>query len=158
MRHLLTSAIVGLVGLGFTGLPTAALAEEALVTVGKPAGLVFEPTSFELAGKRAFQQLLVTAKYASGEVRDLTTVASFTSSNPKVVKVQNGKALPAGDGTAVLTATVGGQKATVKVTVKNTAVAHPVSFQNEMLAALSKGGCNAGACHGSPSGKAGFRL
>ena len=158
MRHLLTSAIVGLVGLGFTGLPTAALAEEALVTVGKPAGLVLEPTSFELAGKRAFQQLLVTAKYASGEVRDLTTVAGFTSSNAKVVKVQNGKAVPVGDGTAVLTATVGGQKATVKVTVKNTAVAHPVSFRNEMLAALSKGGCNAGACHGSPSGKAGFRL
>ena len=69
MRHLLTSAIVGLVGLGFTGLPSAALAEEALVTVGKPAGLAFEPASFELAGKRAFQQLLVTAKYASGEVR-----------------------------------------------------------------------------------------
>ncbi len=158
MRHLLTSAIVSLVGLGLTGLPSTVQAEEALVTVGKPAGLVFEPASFELAGKRAFQQLLVTAKYASGEVRDLTTVANFTSSNPKVVKVVKGKAIPVGDGAAELTAAIGGQKATVKVTVKNLGTAHPVSFQNEMLAALSKGGCNAGACHGSPSGKAGFRL
>ena len=34
----------------------------------------------------------------------------------------------------------------------------PVSFKNEILAALTKAGCNMGACHGSPSGKAGFRL
>ena len=155
MRHLLTSTIVGLLGLVLT---SASLAEEALVTIGKPAGLTLEPASFELTGKRARQQLLVTAKYASGEVRDLTTVATFTSSNPKVVKVEKGKAIPVGDGTAELTAAIAGQKATVKITVKNLATAHPVSFRNEMLAALSKGGCNAGACHGSPSGKAGFRL
>jgi hypothetical protein len=34
----------------------------------------------------------------------------------------------------------------------------PVSFKYQTLAALNKAGCNAGACHGSPSGKAGFRL
>ncbi len=34
----------------------------------------------------------------------------------------------------------------------------PVSFQYDVLAALSKHSCSSGACHGSPTGKGGFRL
>jgi hypothetical protein len=33
-----------------------------------------------------------------------------------------------------------------------------VSFRNEIMAVLSKAGCNAGACHGNQNGKAGFKL
>src|SRR5262249_15280136 len=31
-------------------------------------------------------------------------------------------------------------------------------FRNDVMAILSKAGCNAGACHGNASGKAGFKL
>jgi hypothetical protein len=34
----------------------------------------------------------------------------------------------------------------------------PVDFRSDVIAALSRGGCNSGACHGSPHGKNGFRL
>jgi hypothetical protein len=34
----------------------------------------------------------------------------------------------------------------------------PVSFRNDVMAVLSKAGCNAGACHGNQNGKAGFKL
>src|SRR5258705_12564447 len=34
----------------------------------------------------------------------------------------------------------------------------PVSFRTDVIAALSRVGCNSGACHGSPQGKNGFRL
>ena len=34
----------------------------------------------------------------------------------------------------------------------------PVSFTNDVMAVLGKAGCNAGACHGHNSGKAGFKL
>jgi hypothetical protein len=34
----------------------------------------------------------------------------------------------------------------------------PVDFATQVIPALSKAGCNAGACHGTPSGKNGFRL
>ncbi len=34
----------------------------------------------------------------------------------------------------------------------------PVSFRNEVIAALNVGGCNSGACHGTPTGKNGFKL
>src|SRR5258706_3325412 len=33
-----------------------------------------------------------------------------------------------------------------------------VTFRNDVMAVLSKAGCNAGACHGNKSGKAGFKL
>src|SRR5258707_13356067 len=34
----------------------------------------------------------------------------------------------------------------------------PVSFRTDVIAAISRAGCNSGACHGSPQGKNGFRL
>src|SRR6478736_9316204 len=34
----------------------------------------------------------------------------------------------------------------------------PVHFRTDVIAALSRVGCNSGACHGSPQGKNGFRL
>jgi hypothetical protein len=36
--------------------------------------------------------------------------------------------------------------------------ARPVDFRTDVIAALSRAGCNQGACHGSPMGKNGFRL
>ena len=36
--------------------------------------------------------------------------------------------------------------------------AGPVEFRRDVVAALSRAGCNSGACHGSPQGKNGFRL
>ena len=34
----------------------------------------------------------------------------------------------------------------------------PVDFRTDVIAALSRAGCNQGACHGSPHGKNGFHL
>jgi hypothetical protein len=36
--------------------------------------------------------------------------------------------------------------------------AEPVSFRNDIMAVLSKAGCNQGTCHGNQNGKNGFRL
>jgi hypothetical protein len=36
--------------------------------------------------------------------------------------------------------------------------AQSVSFRNEVMAVLSRGGCNQGACHGNQNGKNGFKL
>ena len=38
------------------------------------------------------------------------------------------------------------------------AAERPVEFRTDVIAALSRAGCNSGACHGSPQGKNGFRL
>ena len=39
-----------------------------------------------------------------------------------------------------------------------TAVAAEVTFSNDVMAVLSKAGCNAGVCHGNQNGKGGFKL
>jgi hypothetical protein len=38
------------------------------------------------------------------------------------------------------------------------AQARPVSFRNDVMAVLSRAGCNQGACHGNQNGKNGFKL
>ena len=138
-------------------LPSFVLAETP-IDVGQPTSIVVEPGKFELLGKRSRQQLLVTGVHSGEDVRDLTPVATFVSSNPAIVTVDGAVALPVGNGEATLTATISGQTFSVPVVVKNLEAPAPVSFKNETQMALTKAGCNMGACHGSPSGKGGFRL
>src|ERR1051325_77218 len=38
------------------------------------------------------------------------------------------------------------------------ASANDISFRNDVMAVLSKAGCNMGACHGNQNGKGGFKL
>ncbi|MEX1230349.1 MAG: DUF1553 domain-containing protein [Planctomycetaceae bacterium] len=129
-----------------------------VVVVGEPTGLVLEPAAFELKGVRAQQFLLLTGQYGSEEVRDLTSIATYTSSDPNIIKIENGVVRPVANGAATVTAQVGNLQVTSAVTVAAIDQPHAVSFKNEVLAALTKAGCNMGACHGSPSGKGGFRL
>ncbi len=138
-------------------LPCIAFAETS-IDVGQPTSIVVEPAKFELLGKRSRQQLLIAGIYDAESVRDLTPVATLTSSNPAVVKVEGSVALPCGNGEATVTAAVGGLTYSVPVVVKNFEAPAPISFKNETQMALTKAGCNMGACHGSPSGKGGFRL
>lgn len=157
MRRWIISTLI--IGMGACSLPGGLAAESApAIDVGTPTEITVEPVKFELNGSRSQQQLIVTGKYANGEVRDLTPVAVFTSSADAVAKVANAVVLPTADGSAQVTATVGALKAVAEASVKNMAQPTPVSFKNHMIAALSKSGCNMGACHGSPSGKGGFRL
>ena len=158
MRFVRIAQLMLLTAMSLSSATTFAVDPPSAAEIGQPTGLVIEPGRFELATKRAQQQLLVTGKYASDEVRDLTTAATFASSNTAVVKVEGSVVLPVGNGEAVVTATVAGQTASVPVLVKNMEAPAPVSFKNETQMALTKAGCNAGACHGSPSGKGGFRL
>ena len=123
----------------------------------EPSKLITESEKFELAGLRSQKQIVVTGDFG-GEVRDVTHLAKLTSSDEKIVKLEGSIARPVSDGTAKIACQLGTQTVIVDVVVKGTTEPHPVSFNNETLAALSKAGCNMGACHGSPSGKGGFRL
>ena len=52
----------------------------------------------------------------------------------------------------------GRARRTTVIQVRNAAKADPIRFAHEVLPALTKAGCNQGACHGTPTGKNGFRL
>ncbi|MEC9096165.1 MAG: hypothetical protein VX776_05995, partial [Planctomycetota bacterium] len=116
------------------------------------------PAQVQLTGVREQAQMVVTGHYADGSIRDLTHSVTITTANADIVTVEGTVAHPKADGEGTLNVEFEGKVATVQVVVTNQQEPQPVSFLYDTLAALSKNSCNAGACHGSPSGKGGFRL
>ena len=149
--------ITGCALLATTLLSTSLLADDES-SLPEPQKLELFPSSFSLEGHRSRQQLVVTAVVNSEIVLDFTDQVELTSSNPSVVRIDGTVALPTGDGTTTLSARIGKLRAQATVQVTGYTQPDRVSFKNETIASLTKSGCNMGACHGSPSGKAGFRL
>lgn len=108
-------------------------------------------------------QLLVTATDATGATQerseDLTTRASFASSDPKIVSVTPaGRLLAVGNGQAVVSITIDGVAKPVEVQVTGVLPQPQIGFNEHVLPVIAKAGCNAGACHASQHGKGGFTL
>ncbi len=120
--------------------------------------LEVEPAETILDGQRAHAQIIVTGHFADGSVRDLSREA-VVRGDADLVQIETGGWLsPIRDGKTTLTARVGSHEAQGSVEVRDSGTAHPIQFAHEVLPALTKAGCNQGACHGTPSGKNGFRL
>ncbi len=128
------------------------------VVVGTPARIEVFPATVKLTGARQHMQLVVTGHYADGTLQDLTRASQFASSNPAIATLEGSVIRPQADGAAEIVVSAGGQQAKVAVEVSNHGKPDPVMFETGALVALTKNGCNSGACHGSPSGKGGFRL
>src|SRR5689334_20180664 len=144
-----------------TAAPAAVPADPAarLQLIGQPAALRVQPEAVTLTGPRAVQQVVVTGQYADGSVRDLTPFSDLTVETADVAAVDAGGFLrPNKSGSTALVVRAGPQTAHVPVTVVDFEKPKPVSFRHDLIASLNVGGCNAGACHGTPSGKNGFRL
>jgi hypothetical protein len=121
--------------------------------------LTLLPAEIRLADARARQQLIVTAHTADGYLDDVTRDVRFESGDPAIAEVdQAGVVRPRHSGTTKVRVTGFGQTAEVTVVVDDLQIPHPVSFTNEVMAVVSKAGCNAGSCHGHNSGKGGFKL
>ncbi len=133
-------------------------ADQASVA-GQPTALDVFPSTVTLDGIRDARQLVVTGKYPDGSVRDLTAVATGRVEPSDTVDLQTGLFLrPKKNGTTAVVIAVGGKEARVAVTVSGMDRPAPVSFRRDVVAAMNVGGCNMGACHGTPSGKNGFKL
>ncbi len=139
-------------------LTFAADAKNDVVVVGTPQKIEVYPPQFSLESPRREMHIIVTGHYADGATQDLTRAAECTSANAAVAKIEGGLIKPAGNGQTEVVVRVGGHEAKIPVTVSKQDSPDPVSFNYGALVALSKHGCNSGACHGSPSGKGGFRM
>jgi hypothetical protein len=129
------------------------------VLIGQPVELVASPNAITLTGPRDVRQVVVTGKYADGAVRDLTSVVEASVDQPSLLNIGEGLFLRANkNGEGTLTLKAGGKAIQVKVVAQNQEAAKPVSFRHDVIAAFNVGGCNMGACHGTPSGKNGFKL
>jgi len=137
---------------------------QALMAIGilapsvRAGELKLLPESITLTGPEFAQRLLVE-EFTDGKFRGQHVEGvKFTSSDPKVVEVVDQMAVPRGNGTAVVTATVGDRTAQAQVTVEDFEQPHEWSFRNHVESVLAKAGCSTGACHGAQAGKNGFKL
>jgi hypothetical protein len=115
---------------------------------------------FVLSGRDSGQQLIVTGRYASGEVRDLSRDMKYQVTPTGVVEVSRSgwiAALAEGEAT-IHAAGPKGRDATIRVRVTNIGQDVPINFPNEVVPIFTKAGCNAGGCHGKSGGQNGFAL
>jgi hypothetical protein len=156
-RHFSPGLALALVAV--SSAAAASANDRASAQIGQPVSLVVQPDSIRLTGPRAMQQILVTGRYGDGTERDLTPFAVVSAETLGVVTVRPGGFLQSHkDGRTTLVVQAGTRTVRVPVVVTDCGKSQPVSFRHEFIAALNVGGCNAGACHGIPSGRGGFRL
>ena len=96
------------------------------------------PKKFVLHGQAARQQLLIETLRDNNFHGQITNGFVLESSDPKIVKIENGMAKPVADGTATLSAKVGGQTATAQVSVEAMGQSSEWSFRNAVQPVLSK--------------------
>lgn len=151
------SLCVALASASSAAAPTAAGERAALI--GQPAAIEVFPPAIELVGPKDMRQIIVTGRYADGSARDLTALCEVhVEDGALAAQRPGGFLMPLRNGRSALVVQAGGQTVRVPLTVKDFDPAQPASFRHDLIAALNVGGCNSGACHGTPSGKGGFRL
>ena len=135
-------------------------ADEAASAVTPSLGtIVVAPQRARLIGRRATQQLIATVRAADGSVRDATRSVEWVSLDPAVAVVTSkGRVIPRKNGKARIVARIGSSEVEVAIEVEGMDRPAPVSFRRDVIPAFSQAGCNMGACHGTPTGKGGFRL
>ncbi len=120
------------------------------------------PSRIVIGDPRESVQVVVTAFDAGNQLADVTGQCSLQLSNTEVARLDKSRIVALKPGSAdsqlELQVKLGELTATVPVEIKAVAIPKPIAFESEVLVALSKQNCNSGACHGSPSGKGGFRL
>ena len=119
--------------------------------------VVLYPREIRLHGPSARQTLLLERVRGATDLGPADAPV-FESSDPAVVRIENGAAVPVGDGAAVITGRSGAKAATSRVAVVDTKKPFERSFRNHVQPVLARYGCSSGACHGAAAGKNGFRL
>ena len=129
------------------------------ISASAPASLEVLPQNPFLFGMGTEQRLVVLAHYPDSHAEDVTAQATFRSARPTVAEVGSDGVVRAGaDGGAVIEASYRGVTGRTTALVQRTDSPLPVTFGSDVLAVLTKAGCNGGNCHGAMNGQNGFKL
>ena len=140
-------------------LDRARAADAVRAPVGDGDPISIWPQQSTLIGRRATAQLIASSQSALGAVRDQTRAVEWVSLNPEIAKITpKGQVVPKANGAATIVARLGSHESRADVTVEGMSQPSPVSFRRDVIPAFSQASCNMGACHGTPTGKGGFRL
>lgn len=162
-RFLIGSLAAALI-LALPGVRMAhAQAQAKAESLGTLQSLHFENTSEKkplvLSGRDSGLQLVVSGKYAKGDVRDLTHQVQFDATPKGIVEIdKTGYVSALQEGKVSLRATSAGVSAELALTVTNIVNDVPLNFANDIVPIFTRFGCNAGGCHGKSGGQNGFSL
>jgi len=132
--------------------------ESILAADIKCQSLVAWPTEVRLPYASDQQSILIQAICADGSTLDVTADAAWTLKDPELVEINSGIVRPKKSGETSATVSFQGQSCEIKISVAPAEEERPIRFRNDVLPVLTRVGCNSGKCHGSASGKDGFRL
>ena len=132
-------------------------------TKGRPrvdaVALFLDPPEIRLSIDEPFAGVLLGAQAADGTVTDVTGAARYANNFSDVFEITPALRIRAKrPGRAILSAYYKGQHIEAPVIVASNTTPAAISFVRDVLPALSKAGCNAGACHAKPEGQNGFKL
>ena len=121
--------------------------------------IAIDPPEIHLSQDEPLASILLGAQAPDGTVTDVTTAARYANNFSDVFEITPALQIRAKKpGRALLTAHYKGKRVEAGVVVATNASSSGVSFVRDVLPALSKAGCNAGACHAKPEGQNGFKL
>ena len=121
--------------------------------------LLFDPPEIQLSLDEPFAGILLGAQAPDGTATDVTGAARYANGFSDVFEITPALQVRAKHpGRAILSAHYGGKHIDVPVVVASNTAPPAISFVRDVLPALSKAGCNAGACHAKPEGQNGFKL
>ncbi|MCA9098320.1 MAG: DUF1549 domain-containing protein, partial [Planctomycetaceae bacterium] len=127
--------------------------------LGEDAGpLKVYPPAPVLHGGRSSLQLVVDRQVGKLQ-KDVSEESTFRAMTPELLEVsERGNVTPIKTGAGKVEIVHEGVREEVSIRIENIIENKPWSFRDDVQVVLTKTGCNMGACHGSPSGKGGFRL
>jgi WD40 repeat protein len=139
---------------------------ESLPKGTKIVSVEVQPATITITKPTDYVQVIVSAKLDNGNTFDITRTGKWQVSGEVGSVSSLGLFSPIKNGQGKIIANLAGQRIEVPVqvsafttntTAKNTN-SHKLDFIRDVNPVLSRLGCNAGTCHGSAKGKAGFKL
>lgn len=138
----------------------ACLAASVLVgrAAANPGAHSVHPSKIHLNDRSRSQQIAVGFE-ADGAAEDRTRDCQYAVADPKVAVVSaDGKVTALADGRTTLKIESASGRMEVPIEVQGIEAPRRFSYREDVAPILSKAGCNQGTCHGSLTGKGGFRL
>ncbi len=134
--------------------PAATLPRDARVV-----SISAEPASLRLDAIAPRHGVRITAKLADGFEVDATDAARWSvAAKSPFLLAGDGRVAATADGSGKLVATVGRHRVEIPVRVEGLARGgDDVGFVRDVLPALNRAGCSAGACHAKAEGQNGFK-
>jgi hypothetical protein len=146
--------------IGFSPVASAATPEStaAKADAASKATFAVYPPEISLDSARDFQSFVAVLTREDGVTLDITDSVQWSLGGDAVAKLDGHQLLPLADGKAELVANYLGETQKIAIKVQNAGTKFPISFEKDVIPALTRTGCNTGACHGAARGKDGFQI